>query len=228
MEKARSQIEIAGNRLPRPERPERKYYYVWEGVEIVSDRMKTLVLTLTAATLVVGAIPPLTAVAQNEVVYDCVVETNRGRRERRGMNRAMAWGYLGNDVAENSAGVLSSWRGECYPRSAPSTTRPSSSRPSPSSSQPSSRPSSSSSQPSSRPSPQPSTSSQPTTSTGLLNSCQNEVAARLAGVQASKVNVESSSVDAGGNAIVNWNSPAGQSGFCRVDPFGNIIEFRQN
>ncbi|WP_204102367.1 MULTISPECIES: hypothetical protein [Spirulina sp. CCY15215] len=189
----------------------------------MSDRIKTLVLTLTTATLIMGAIPPLPTFAQNEVLYDCIVETGRGRqRERQGMNRAMAWGYLGNDVEENSRGVLSSWRGKCTPRNAPSSTPertipPSSSRPSsprPSSPQPSS--------------PQPSTSSQPSTSTGLLNSCQNEVAARLAGTQANNVNVESSSVDAGGNAIVNWNSPAGQSGFCRVDPFGNIIEFRQN
>lgn len=183
----------------------------------MSDRLKTLILTLTTATLISGSIPPLPGFAQSEILYDCVTETDRGRRERQGLNRAMAWGYLGNDVEENSSGVLSSWRGKCTPRNAPSTP---SRRSNPS---PASRPSPTP-QPSSRPSP----SSQPSTSTGLLNSCQNEVAARLAGVQAGNVGVESSSVDAGGNAIVTWNSPAGQSGFCRVDPFGNIIEFRQN
>ena len=184
----------------------------------MSDRLKTLVLTVTAATLITGAIPPAPSLAQSEILYDCVTETDRGRRERQGLNRAMAWGYLGNDVAEDSSGVLTSWRGKCTPRNAPSASPRRTTSPA-SSSQPSR---------STQPSRQPSTSSQPSTSTGLLNSCQSEVAARLAGVQAGNVQVESSSVDAGGNAIVTWNSPAGQSGFCRVDPFGNIIEFRQN
>ncbi|MEM9542031.1 MAG: hypothetical protein AAGA60_21360 [Cyanobacteria bacterium P01_E01_bin.42] len=182
----------------------------------MSDRLKTIVLTLTTTTLIVGSITSLPGFAQSEILYDCVTETDRGRRERDGLNRAMAWGYLGNDVQEDSSGVLSSWRGSCTPRNASNT--PPRSTPTPTS-RPSSR-----QQPTTRPSP----SSQPSTSTGLLDSCQNEVAARLAGVQASNVDVESSSVDAGGNAIVNWNSPAGQSGFCRIDPFGNIIEFRQN
>jgi hypothetical protein len=222
----RSQIDKIGNKIgnrsPLGERLERRKYFVWEGAEMVSDRRKTLILTLTTVTLITGAIAPLPSFARDDILYDCVTETDRGRRERRGMNRATAWGYLGNDVQENSSGVLSSWRGKCTPRNAPNTAPRQTTPPTPTSRPPASD------SPASRPSPQPSPSSQPSTSTGLLNSCQSEVAARLAGVQASNINVESSSVDAGGNAIVNWNNPAGQSGFCRIDPFGNIIEFRQN
>jgi hypothetical protein len=82
----------------------------------------------------------------------------------------------------------------------------------------------------STPSPTPSPTSSPTpspdnTTNDQLQSCRNSVGAQYPNAPYADISVNASAQDAQGNAIVNWQTRSGASGFCRVDAANNIADF---
>lgn len=56
--------------------------------------------------------------------------------------------------------------------------------------------------------------------------CQAEVRRHIVGLPASEIVVDPVSRDEQGNLIVMWRTPRGSSGFCRVTPSGEIVEYK--
>ena len=59
-----------------------------------------------------------------------------------------------------------------------------------------------------------------------LRACKNEAGARIADLPLSEISVEAATNDGEGNAVINWRTTRGSSGFCRVNRQGNIIQFK--
>ncbi len=59
-----------------------------------------------------------------------------------------------------------------------------------------------------------------------LRACKNETGARIADLPLSEISVELSTADGDGNAVINWRTTRGSSGFCRVSRQGNILQFK--
>lgn len=59
-----------------------------------------------------------------------------------------------------------------------------------------------------------------------LRACKNEAGARIADLPLSEISVETSTSDGDGNAVINWRTTRGSSGFCRVSRQGNILQFK--
>jgi Ricin-type beta-trefoil lectin domain-like len=58
------------------------------------------------------------------------------------------------------------------------------------------------------------------------HACRDEVARHIADLPLSEIAVDPVSSDAQGNFIVMWRTSRGSSGFCRVDPSNQILEFK--
>jgi hypothetical protein len=59
-----------------------------------------------------------------------------------------------------------------------------------------------------------------------IRSCRNRVAAEFPDQSAASITVYLASRDSAGNAVVKWQTRSGASGFCRMNVFANLVEFR--